>query len=48
MRPTGTAAELENRRRKCVELLDSGKPVGEVVLILGVDRTTYTLESQGS
>lgn len=42
MRPTGTAAELENRRRKCFELLDSGKPVGEVAEILGVDRTTVS------
>ncbi len=33
---------LENRRRKCFELLDSGKPVGEVAEILGVDRTTVS------
>lgn len=40
MRPTGTAEELERRRRKCFELLDSGKKVAEVAEILGVARTS--------
>lgn len=40
MRPTGTAEELESRRRKCFELLESGKTATEVAEILGVARTS--------
>ena len=39
MRPKGTAAELERRRRRAVSLLDQGEPPGVVARILGV-RTT--------
>ncbi len=39
-RPTGTAEELESRRRKCFELLDSGKTATEIAEILGVARTS--------
>lgn len=40
MRPTGTAVELESRRRKCFELLESGRTATEVAEILGVARTS--------
>jgi transposase len=40
MRPTGTAEELESRRRKCFELLDAGKTATEIAEILGVARTS--------
>lgn len=40
MRPGGTAEELENRRRKCFELLDAGKIATEIAEILGVARTS--------
>jgi transposase len=36
----GTAEELESRRRKCFELLDSGKTATEIAEILGVARTS--------
>ena len=36
MRPTGTAEELESRRRKCFELLESGKTATEVAELLGM------------
>jgi hypothetical protein len=38
MRPKGTAEELEERRRKCFELLDSGKTAKEMASILGASR----------
>lgn len=38
MRPTGTAEELEARRRKGIELLDTGKTPTQVSEILGVAR----------
>ena len=40
MRPTGTAEELEARRRRAAELLDAGKTPTEVSQILGVARQT--------
>jgi transposase len=40
MRPKGTAEELEERRRKCFELLDSGKTAKEIAGILGVSRVS--------
>ncbi len=40
MRPTGTAEELESRRRKCFELLDAGKTATEIAEMLGVARTS--------
>jgi len=42
MRPVGTAEALESRRRRCFELLQAGKKVGQVAEILGVDRTTVS------
>jgi transposase len=36
MRPQGTAAELERRRRRAVELLEQGEPPAVVARILGV------------
>ena len=38
MRPNGTAAELELRRRKAIDLLDSGKTPTQVAEILNVAR----------
>jgi transposase len=40
MRPPGTAAELERRRRRAVTLLDEGEPTHLVARILGVDRSS--------
>jgi transposase len=40
MRPSGTAAELERRRRRAVELLDQGEPPQAVARILGVARSS--------
>jgi transposase len=40
MRPKGTAAELERRRRRAVELLEQGESPATVARILGVKRTT--------
>ena len=35
MRPKGTAAELERRRRRAVQLLDSGHSIGTVARMVG-------------
>jgi transposase len=40
MRPKGTAAELERRRRRAVELLEQGEAPALVARILGVRRTS--------
>src|SRR3954470_20110450 len=40
MRPKGTAAELERRRRRAVELLERGESPAVVARILGVRRTS--------
>src|ERR1035438_67842 len=40
MRPKGTAAELERRRRRAVELLEQGEVPAVVARILGVQRTS--------
>jgi transposase len=40
MRPKGTAAELETRRRRAVELLEQGEAPAVVARILGVRRTS--------
>jgi transposase len=40
MRPKGTAAELERRRRRAVELLEQGEAPAVVARILGVRRTS--------
>ena len=40
MRPKGTAAELERRRRRAVELVDQGESPTLVARILGVRPTT--------
>jgi transposase len=40
MRPKGTAAELERRRRRAVELLAQGESPAVVARILGVQRTS--------
>src|SRR5215212_9837368 len=40
MRPKGTAAELERRRRRAVELLEQGERPAVVARILGVTRPT--------
>lgn len=40
MRPTGTAAELERRRRRAVQLLEQGEAPAVVARILGVARPT--------
>jgi transposase len=40
MRPKGTAAELERRRRRAVELLAQGEAPAVVARILGVSRTS--------
>src|SRR5687767_13589211 len=37
MRPTGSAAELEARRRRAVDLLGNGKSNTEVARLIGVD-----------
>src|SRR5438105_15593820 len=38
MRPKGTAAELERRRRRAVQLLQQGEAPADVARILGVAR----------
>ena len=38
MRPTGSASQLEQRRRRAIELLNSGQQPVDVARILGVDR----------
>src|SRR5262245_65394210 len=40
MRPQGTAAELERRRRRAVELLEQGEAPAVVARILGVTRSS--------
>src|SRR3954470_23720608 len=40
MRPKGTAAELERRRRRAVDLLEQGESPVTVARILGVKRTS--------
>ena len=40
MRPLGTAAELERRRRHAVELMNSGESHTQIARILGVGRTS--------
>src|SRR5437016_212446 len=40
MRPKGTAAELERRRSRAVELLNQGERPAVVARILGVTRTS--------
>ena len=40
MRPKGTAAELERRRRRAVQLLERGESPVVVARILGVQRTS--------
>jgi transposase len=40
MRPPGTAAELERRRRRAVELFDHGESPADIARILGVDRSS--------
>src|SRR3954464_6213336 len=40
MRPTGTAAELERRRTRAVELLNNGESPTVIARILGVCRTS--------
>jgi transposase len=40
MRPKGTAAELERRRRRAVDLLEQGESPAVVARILGVKRTS--------
>src|SRR5262245_7963023 len=39
-RPIGTAAELERRRRRAVELLDEGESPSTIARILGVHETS--------
>src|ERR1700693_743308 len=39
-RPIGTAAELERRRRRAVDLLDRGESPSTIARILGVHETT--------
>src|SRR6516162_566500 len=39
-RPIGTAAELERRRRRAVELLDQGESPSTIARILGVHETS--------
>jgi transposase len=39
-RPQGTSEELERRRRRAVELVDGGEPVGVVSHMLGVHRSS--------
>jgi len=39
-RPLGTAAELERRRRRAVELLDRGESASVIARILGVHETS--------
>src|SRR5229473_708812 len=40
MRPKGTAAELERRRRRAVELVEQGEAPAVVARILGVTRSS--------
>src|SRR4051812_35603544 len=40
MRPKGTAAELERRRRRAVQLLEQGEAPAVIARILGVTRPT--------
>jgi transposase len=40
MRPKGTAAELERRRRRAVQLLEQGEPPAVIARILGIARPT--------
>ena len=40
MRPTGTAAELERRRTRAVELMNQGESPTVIARILGVGRTS--------
>jgi transposase len=40
MRPQGSAAELERRRRRAVELFDRGESIADIVRLLGVDRSS--------
>jgi transposase len=39
MRPQGSAAELERRRRRAVQLYDQGESIADIVRLLGVDRS---------
>ena len=39
-RPFGTAAELERRRRRAVELMDQGESPTTIARILGTDRSS--------
>jgi len=40
MRPVGSAAELERRRRRAVELCDQGEAPTQVARLLGIDRSS--------
>ena len=40
MRPTGSATDLEARRRRAMDLLEEGKTPSQVAEILGVSRQT--------
>ncbi len=40
MRPSGTAEELETRRRRAIDLLDEGRTPSQVAEALGVARQT--------
>lgn len=40
MRPVGSAAELERRRRRAIQLLDEGKPPGQIAAYLGCSRSS--------
>src|SRR3712207_581136 len=40
MRPKGTAAELERRRKRAVQAVREGQAPATVAQVLGVDRTT--------
>ena len=40
MRPVGTAAELERRRRRAMELLEKGEKTSVIVRILGISKTS--------
>src|SRR5687767_3004566 len=41
-RPIGSAAELERRRRRAVELVARGEPRGDIARILGVHAKTLS------
>ena len=48
MRPKGTAAELEARRRRAVQLLDEGWRVQDVAAAVGASRKSVYLWKQAA